>query len=217
MMKKLLSRIACIAVVFAMAAPAMADKDEKDNAAKPAAKAKADGAKETTKKETVQKEAVKKEVAKKEAVKKEADKPADGKKRAAVANPMLKAVEALTLTAEQKPKVEEATKEFTETILALRKEGLTQDLTKKKADAIKAAREAGKKGRELEAAVMSTIDATDEEKALLKKAEEANAKLAKAIGSVLTAEQISTLPPQMQQALGAKKPAAPKTAAKKDA
>ncbi len=201
-MKKLLSRIACIALVFAMAAPASAQKDEKDGAAKPAAKAKADGAKESTKKTTAKKE---------EAT------PAAGKKRAAVANPMLKAVEGLTLTAEQKPKVEEAAKDFTETILALRKEGLTQELNKKKADAAKAAREAGKKGRELEAAVMSTIEATDEEKALLKKAEEANAKLAKAMGSVLTAEQIATLPPQMQQALGAKKPAAKKTAAKKAA
>lgn len=206
-MTKLLSRIACFAVVFAMAAPALAQKVEKDGAAKPAAKAKADGAKATTKKETV----------KKETVKKEAATPATGKKRAAVANPMLKAVDGLTLTAEQKPKVEEAAKEFTETILALRKEGLTQGLNKKKADAAKAAREAGKKGRELEAAVMSTIDATDEEKALLKKAEEANAKLAKTMGSVLTAEQIATLPPQMQQALGAKKPAEKKTPAKKAA
>lgn len=207
-MKKLLSRIACIAVVFAMAAPALAQKDEKDGAAKPAAKAKADGAKETTKKASAKKEAAKPA---------EEKKPADEKKRAAVANPMLKAVEGLTLTSEQKPKVEEAAKEFTETILALRKEGLTQSLNKKKADAAKAAREAGKKGRELEAAVMATIDATDEEKALLKKAEEATAKLAKAMASVLTAEQIATLPPQMQQALGAKKPAAKKAAAKKAA
>jgi hypothetical protein len=143
--------------------------------------------------------------------------PADGKKRAAVANPMLKAVAGLTLTAAQKPKVEAATKEFTETILALRKEGLTQALNKKKAVAVKAAREAGKKGRELEAAVMATIDATDEEKALLKKAEEATAKLAKSMGAVLTAEQIATLPPQMQQTLGAKKPAEKKSAAKKAA
>jgi len=191
-MKKLLSRIACVALVFAMATPAMAQKDEK-GAAKPAAKAKADGAK------------------------KEAAEPADGKKRTAVANPMLKAVAGLTLTAEQKPKVEEATKEFTETILALRKEGLTQALNKKKAEAVKAAREAGKKGRELEAAVMAAIDATDAEKALLKKAEEANAKLAKSMGAVLTAEQIATLPPQMQQNLGAKKPAEKKPATKKAA
>lgn len=196
-MKKQLSRIACVVLVFAMATPAMAQKDEK-GAAKPAAKAKADGAK-------------------KEAAKKEVAEPADGKKRAAVANPMLKAVAGLTLTAEQKPKVEAATKEFTETILALRKEGLTQTLTKKKAEAVKAAREAGKKGRELEAAVMATIDATDAEKALLKKAEEANAKLAKSMGAVLTAEQIATLPPQMQQNLGAKKPAEKKPATKKAA
>jgi len=192
-MKKLLSKIACIAVVFAMAAPAVAQNDDKDAAAKPAVKAKADGAQ-------------------KETAKKDAAKPGAGKKRSAVANPMLKAVEGLTLTAEQKPKVEEATKEFTETILALRKEGLTQELSKKKADAVKAAREAGKKGRELEAAVMATIEATDEEKAILKKADEATAKLAKAMGAVLTAEQIATLPPQMQQALGVKKPATKKPA-----
>jgi len=192
-MRKLLSQVACIALAFSMAAPAMAQKDEKDGAAKPAAKAKADGAKA-------------------DGAKADEAKANGGKKRAAVANPLIKAVEGLKLTAEQKPKVEEATKEFTETILGLRKEGLTQELNKKKKDAAKAARESGKKGRELEAAVMSTIDATDEEKALLKKAEEADAKFQKSIAAVLTAEQIASLPPQMQQALGVKKTAEKKPA-----
>lgn len=207
-MKTLFSRITCIAIVFAIAAPAMAQKNDKSGTAKPAADAKADGAK---------KEPAKKATTKPTAEKSAAAKPAAGNKRAAVANPMLKAVEGLTLTAEQKPKVEEAKQEFTETILALRKQGLTQALNKKKADAVKAAREAGKKGRELESAVMAAIDATDEEKAILKKAEAANAKLAKSMGAVLSAEQIAMLPPRMQQALGAKGPAAKKPAPKKAA
>lgn len=193
-MKKLISRVACVALVFAMAMPAMAQKDDKDGAAKPAAKAKAEGKAEA------------------KAAGKADAKEAGGKKRAAVANPLIKAVGELKLTAEQKPKVEEISNEFTETILALRKEGLNQELQKKKADAAKAARESGKKGRELEAAVMATIKATDEEKAILKKAEEATAKMQKGLAAVLTADQIATLPPQMQQSLGVKKTAEKKPA-----
>lgn len=194
----LLARIVCFTAAFAIAGPAMAQKAEKNEAAaKPAAKAKTDNKADTNKKEPAKSE--------------------DGTKRAAVASPMLKAVGGLTLTAQQKSKVEEATNEFTETILALRKEGFTQALNKKKADALKAAREAGKKGRELESAAMAAIDATDDEKALLKKAEEANAKLAKAMSEVLTEDQIASLPPQVQQAIKSKKTSTAKPAAKKAA
>jgi len=193
---KLVSRFASIALVIAMAVPALAQKVDKPTTDKPAAKAK-----DTASKDTASKDASSKETASKKA------KPAEAGKRAAVAHPLLKAVEGLTLTAEQKPKIEAATQEYTEAILALRKEGFTQALNKKKADAAKAAREAGKKGKELETAIMATIDATDEEKALLKKADEATAKLQKNLSTVLTAEQVETLPAQMQQALGGKKPA----------
>jgi hypothetical protein len=199
-----LASIVCFAATFAIAGSAMAQKAEKSEAAaKPAAKAKVDA----DKKPDSEKKDVKKEPAKSE----------DGVKRAAVANPVLKAVAGLTLTAQQKSKFEEATSEFTETILALRKEGFTQALNKKKADAIKAAREEGKKGRELEAAAMAAIDATDDEKALLKKAEEANSKLAKAMSEVLTEDQIASLPPQVQQAINSKKTSPAKPAAKKAA
>jgi len=194
---KLVSRFASIALVIALAAPALAQKTKKPTTEKPAAKAK----------ETASKDAPSKETASKKA------KPAEAAKRAAVAHPLLKAVEGLTLTAEQKPKVEAATQEYTETILALRKEGFSQALNKKKADAAKAAREAGKKGKDLETAIMATIDATDEEKALLKKSDAAITKLQQSLTAVLTAEQVETLPAQIQQVLGGKKPAAKKKAA----
>jgi len=196
--------IVCFVTVFAINGSAIAQADEKKGLdSKPAAKAKADAGKVADSSKKVPKD--------------ESDSPVDGKKRATVANPILKAVEGLSLTADQKTKVDQATKEFTETILVLRKEGLTQSLVKKKAEAMKAARSEGKKGSDLAIAVMAAIDATEAEKGLLKKAEEANAKLVKTMSEVLTAEQIATLPAPMQQSLKPKKSASDKPAAKKAA
>jgi hypothetical protein len=135
-----------------------------------------------------------------------------------VNHPLLKATSALELTEAQKPKVEALGKEFTETMLALRAKGLTQELTKKKNEAMKKAREAGKKGQELQTEAFASLDATEAEKALLKQAAEAQAKLQKGMAAILTKEQIATLPQQVKQGLNQAKPRAAGAArAKKDA
>lgn len=110
------------------------------------------------------------------------------------ANPLLKAVGELELTPEQKTKIDAAAKEFNDAMAALRKEGLTPALNKKQADAMKAARDAGKKGPTLADDVLASLDITDEQKGLLKKAREIQAKMQKNLAAALTETQIAGLP-----------------------
>jgi hypothetical protein len=110
------------------------------------------------------------------------------------ANPLLKAVGELELTPEQKTKIDAAAKEFNDSMTALRKEGLTQALNKKQADAMKAARDAGKKGPTLADDVLASLDITDEQKGLLKKARDIQAKMQKSLAAALTETQIAGLP-----------------------
>lgn len=117
------------------------------------------------------------------------------------ASPLVKAVQELELTDEQKAKVDAASKEYTESMAALRKQGLTPQLTKKRTDAVKAARESGKKGVNLANEVLATLDISDEQKALLKQASEAQSKLQKNLAAALTSEQIGKMPKQMKSTL----------------
>jgi len=117
------------------------------------------------------------------------------------ASPLVKAVQELELTEEQKAKVDAASKEYTEAMTALKKKGLTTQLTKKRADAVKAARESGKKGANLANDVLAALDISDEQKALLKQASEAQTKLQKALAAALTSEQIGKMPKQMKSTL----------------
>lgn len=117
------------------------------------------------------------------------------------ASPLVKAVQELELTDEQKAKVDAASKEYTESMAALRKQGLTPQLTKKRADALKVARESGKKGANLANEVLATLDISDEQKGLLKQASEAQSKLQKNLAAALTSEQIGKMPKQMKSTL----------------
>lgn len=117
------------------------------------------------------------------------------------ASPLVKAVQELELTDEQKAKVDAASKEYTEAMAALRKQGLTAQLTKKRADAVKAARESGKKSADLANEVLATLDISDEQKALLKQASEVQTKLQKGLAAALTSEQIGKMPKQMKSTL----------------
>jgi hypothetical protein len=117
------------------------------------------------------------------------------------ANPLVKAVQELELSDEQKAKVDAASKEYTESMAALRKQGLTPQLTKKRTDAVKAARESGKKGANLANDVLATLDISDEQKALLKQASEVQTKLQRSLAAALTSEQIGKMPKQMKSTL----------------
>ncbi len=123
-----------------------------------------------------------------------------GKGRQAI-NPLLKAAEGLELTDVQKTKVAALGKEFTETMVALREKGYTQALNKQKNEAMKKAREAGKKGKELQEETFASLKVTDAQKDVLKQAAEAQSKLHKGLAATLTKEQIDKLPQQAKQTL----------------
>lgn len=125
------------------------------------------------------------------------DKAAKGKGPAAG---MLNKLKSLELSADQKSKLETAAQELNDTMATLRKDGIA-DLSKRKGEAMKKAREEGKKGKDLEAAVAASLNLSDDQQALLKKASEAQAKFQKVVAETLTADQIAALPQQLQQQL----------------
>jgi hypothetical protein len=146
------------------------------------------------------------------------DAPAKKGKKGEKAKPasafMMEKLNAIELTDDQKAKLAEVAAEFDASMKSLRDEGLTQELSKKKAEAMKKAREEGKKGKELETEVMASLDVTEEQQALLKKAAEAQAKFQKGMATMLTEEQIATLPEATQQQLNRIKNAGSKKAKK---
>jgi len=138
--------------------------------------------------------------------------------RSKVNHPALRAIESLKLSDEQQPKVKAIAGEFVEKMTALREKGYTQALTKKRAEATRKARQAGKKGKELRSEVIASIDATEEQKGLLKRADEVTAKMQQDLAAVLTDDQIETLPPQVKRTVrAAKDRAAGKVEKKNDA
>lgn len=90
----------------------------------------------------------------------------DGKKAAEPAA-MYKLPEAVVLTEEQTTKLDEIKKEFTPKFQALGKKGsevLTKEQRVTRRETQKAAKEAGKKGKELRAEVEAALKLTDEQK-----------------------------------------------------
>ncbi len=114
-------------------------------------------------------------------------------------NPVLtqamKALEAANLTDEQKGKVKELAAKMMEETKALAGEGLTAELTKKRGELMKAAREAGKKGKDLAAAANEGL--SEAELAVVKKETQIQGKFRKAVLALLTDEQKAALPETM--------------------
>lgn len=128
---------------------------------------------------------------------------------------MMEKLAAVELTTEQKAKLETVAKEHDAAMAALRGQGFTAELQKQKMDAVKKAREEGKKGKNVEAEVLASMQITDEQKAVLKKAGDAQAKFNKAVATELTDEQLAKLPQTLQQQLNRAKGAAGGRKAKK--
>jgi DNA-binding MarR family transcriptional regulator len=125
----------------------------------------------------------------------------NGAKGKAASAQMMSKLEGVVFTPEQKTKLDELANELNSAMAALREEGFTPELAKQKADAVKKAREEGKKGRNVEAEVVAAMDITDDQKAMLKKASEAQTKFQRGIATTLTEEQISTLPEELKTQL----------------
>jgi cell division protein FtsN len=122
------------------------------------------------------------------------------KKKANPAAGLLKKVDDLDLTAEQKEKIEAIKKEHVPKVEAAAKkvnDALTPEQRKARQEAQKAAKQAGKKGKEAEAEAIAAMKLTEEQKkaydAAQKELTEATNALRSALASVLTDEQKSSV------------------------
>ncbi len=116
---------------------------------------------------------------------------------------LLKEIE---LTAEQKAKLEQLKKEMGPKLMEARKkmQGIfTQEQRKARAEAQKAAKAAGKKGREIRAALEAAVKLTEEQKAKLAAAKKAAGELQKQVRekimALLTPEQKEAIKERMKK------------------
>lgn len=114
----------------------------------------------------------------------------------------MKQLEKAELTADQTTKVKEMyTKVATEVSAKRTAGGITADMLKKRADAFKAAKEGGKKGKEQQEAVNAAMGMTPDQAKLFAETEATLGKARVEIGKLLTPEQIAKLPEQAQNSL----------------
>lgn len=123
-----------------------------------------------------------------------------------VATQMLKQLSELNLTEEQTAKIKAMGAEAAKEMKAINTEaGLTRELMKKRAAAMKTARESGKKGKEMAAAVNEAAGLTEAQAAGFAKMALVRTKLQKGIVALLTDEQKANLPPAMKRMTSEKK------------
>ena len=143
-----------------------------------------------------------------------APKKGKGKKKKAPRCPAAQRVDrmlsGLTLTDEQKAKLDEIKKEFGPKLMEVMKkmDVLTPEQKKARAEAAKAAKAAGKKGKEAREAVEAAVKLTDDQKAKMAEVKKEMGPLQKE----LTQKVLAVLTPEQKQQLkkargGKKKPA----------
>ena len=109
-------------------------------------------------------------------------------------------------SAEQQEKLAELRKEYGPKIVAIRKkQALSKDVRKARAEALKKARAEGKKGKELRAAVAAAVPLTDEQKAAQAKMRALQKEIRAAVFALLTDEQKAKLPKRGGKKKGGKK------------
>ncbi len=120
----------------------------------------------------------------------------------ALVTTLFKQLEKAELTADQTTKIKEMyTKAATEVSAKRSAGGITTEMLKKRLDASKAAKEAGKKGKEMAEAVTAAMGMTAEQAKLYEETETTLSKARIEIGKLLTPEQIAKLPEQAQASL----------------
>ena len=134
-----------------------------------------------------------------------ADKAATKKKGKRGQNVKIQALQfpdTIELSAEQKEKVAALKKEYTPKFAALQKKNreiLTADQVKARRSAMKDAKEAGKKGKEMREAVNSALNLTDDQqkqmKESLKESRSLNGEVRGKVAKILTAEQLTKIKP----------------------
>ncbi len=114
------------------------------------------------------------------------------------ATQMLKQFEAVGLTEDQIAKVKEVAKKMgAESKSILEGAGITPDVMKKRAEATKAMKDSGKKGKELAAAVDKEAGLTEAQAEAMKKVAELRMKYQNEVIGMLTQEQKDKLPARL--------------------
>ncbi len=113
---------------------------------------------------------------------------------------VLKQLEPVGLTEDQIAKIKEIGAASTEKMKSIREEaGLTPEIMKKRAAAQKSLREAGKKGKDLAAAINEEAGLNEAQAAALVKINESRQKFHKDVIAILTDEQKEKLPAKLQR------------------
>ncbi|MCF7963631.1 MAG: hypothetical protein K9M08_23060 [Pirellula sp.] len=111
----------------------------------------------------------------------------------------MKQLEKAELSGEQTTKVTELFTKVAKDVSTKRTEaGITQEIMRKRAAASKEAKEAGKKGKEMQAAVDGAVELTEAQKKLMAETDELLAKARIEVGKLLTPEQMKKLPEPFQ-------------------
>jgi len=117
-------------------------------------------------------------------------------------NAFLKQLQKAELTDEQTTKVKELMGKTTKDVVKKRTDaGITQEMLKNRTDAQKAAREAGKKQKEVQEAVAAAVSLTEDQKKVMEETDGMMSKARVEVGKLLKAEQIAKLPQQLQSSL----------------
>lgn len=128
---------------------------------------------------------------------------------ATMTNQFLKQFEPASLDQPTTDKIKEIFGKAAKEVVEKRKQaGITPQMLKKRTDAVKQAREEGKKPKEVREFGLNAMGATEEQKQLLLDTEDMLAKARIAIGKLLTDEQKGKLSKQLQKNL--EEPTAPK-------
>ena len=147
------------------------------------------------------------------------EKPKGKKKGKAGENRMvtklMSSLKEVGLSDEQMTDVKAAAATYQASVKEIHEAGLTPEVAKKYADAMKEAREAGLKGKEV--AVKAKEAVTEEESALMQKMQTATVMMKKAVVGVLTEEQMKALPEAVRKQLQPRKGGKGKGKKKKEA
>ena len=114
----------------------------------------------------------------------------------------MKQLEKAELTEEQSTKIKELWTKVAKEVTKTRTEGgITAEILKKRTEATKEAREAGKKQKEVQEAVDKALALSEAQKKVMQETEAQLSKVRIEIGKLLKPEQIEKLPPQLKDNL----------------
>jgi hypothetical protein len=127
------------------------------------------------------------------------EKKAKGGAAGMMMSQLLKALEKAELTEEQTLKIKERYMKVATEVDKLRTDaGISPDIVKKRVEAAKAAKDSGKKAKEMQESLFEAMGLTDDQKKVFIESEEKINKAKMEIGKMLSEEQMAKLPAQVQ-------------------